>query len=105
SLPAFKKLMQQTQTAYRQGQWARAEAAALQAQRLAPQSAETYMYLGLVANQKKQPKNAEALARRGLSYAQTPAMKRQLWLIIQKAGQLQNNSRTVQQAQQALKQL
>ena len=51
-LPAFKKLMQQTQLAYKQGQWNQAEAAALQAQRLAPQSAETFLYLALVANKK-----------------------------------------------------
>ena len=105
SLPAFKQLMQQTQTAYQQGRWNDAEAAALRAQRIAPQAAETYLFLALVANQKNQPANAEALARRGLSYAQTQAMKKQLWLAIAKAGQKQNNPKTVQQAQQALKSL
>ena len=64
-LPAFQKLMQQTKVAYKQGQFNQAETAALQAQRLAPQAAETYLYLALIANQKKQPANAEALARRG----------------------------------------
>lgn len=105
SLPAFKQLMQQTQQAYKQGRWNDAEAAALRAQRLAPQSAETFLFLALVANQKNQPANAEALARRGLSYAQTQAMKKQLWGAVAKAGQKQNNSKTVQQAQQALKTL
>ena len=104
-LPAFKSLMQQTQEAYKQGRWNDAEAAAIRAQRLAPQSAETFLFLALVANQKNQPANAEALARRGLSYAQTQPMKKQLWLAIAKAGQKQNNSKTVQQAQQALKSL
>ena len=46
---------------------------------------------------------AESLARRGLSFAQSQAMKKQLWLVILKAGQQRNNSKTVQEAQQALK--
>ena len=104
-LPAFQKLMQQTKVAYKQGQFNQAETVALQAQRLAPQAAETYLYLALIANQKKQPANAEALARRGLSYAQSDAMKRQLWLVIQKAAQQQNNAKSLTQAQQALKDL
>lgn len=104
-LPAFQKLMQQTKVAYKQGQFNQAETAALQAQRLAPQATETYLYLALIANQKKQPANAEALARRGLTYAQSDAMKRQLWLVIQKAAQQQNNAKSLTQAQQALKNL
>lgn len=104
-LPAFKGLMKKTQTAYRQGQWSQAENYAMQAQRLAPQSSETFLYLALIANQKKQPANAESLARRGLSYAQSNAMKKQLWLIILKAGQMQNNQKTIKQAQSAIKSL
>lgn len=65
-LPAFKSLMQKTQTAYRQGQWSQAQSYAMQAQRLAPQSSETFLYLALIANQQKQPANAESLARRVL---------------------------------------
>lgn len=105
SLPAFKKLMQQTQNAYAKGQFNQAEDAATQAQRLAPQSAETYLYLAMIANRKNQPANAEALAQRGLSYAQSTAMKRQLWNVILKAGQKQNKPQTVQKAQHALKAL
>ena len=105
SLPAFKNLIQQTQTAYAQQKWDDAERFALQAQRLAPQAAETFMYLALVANQKGQYRSAESLARRGLSYAQTTPMKKQLWQAILVAGQKQNNAQTVQQAQQALKSL
>ena len=104
-LPAFKKLMQQTQLAYKQGQWNQAEATALQAQRLAPQSTETFLYLALVANKKNQPSNAQALAQRGLSYAQSKAMKKQLWLVILKAAQQQKEQKTIQQAQKALKSL
>ena len=98
-LPAFKQLMQQTQTAFKQGKWNEAEQAAMHAQRLAPQSAETYMYLAMISNHKNQASNAESLARRGLSYAQTNTMKRQLWQIILKSAQLQKNAKTIQEAQ------
>ena len=106
NIPAFKALMQETQQAYQQGQWNQAENAALQAQRLAPQAAEAaeaYLYLALVANQKQQFANAEALAQRGLSYAQSDAMKKQLWLAALKAAQSQKNTVKIQQAQIALK--
>ena len=102
-LPAFQKLMQKTQLAYKQGKWNEAEAAALQAQRLAPQSAETFLYLALIAHKKNQPANAKALAQRGLSYAQTKPMKKQLWQVILKAAQQQKDQKTIQQAQKALK--
>lgn len=98
-LAAFKQLMQQTQTAFKQGKWNEAEQAAMHAQRLAPQSAETYMYLAMISNHKNQAANAESLARRGLSYAQTNTMKRQLWQIILKSAQSQKNSKTIQEAQ------
>ena len=104
-LPAFKTLMQKTEQAYKNQQWSEAERYALQAQRLAPQAAETYLFLALSANHKQQYANAESLARRGLSFAQSQAMKKQLWLTILKAGQQRNNPKTVQEAQQALKAL
>lgn len=104
-LPAFKHLIQQTQQAFAQGQWNEAQKFAMQAQRLAPQSAESYLYLALVANHQQQPANAESLARRGLSYAQSSAMKKQLWQAVLKAAQQQNNARSIQEAQQKLKAL
>ncbi len=54
NLPAFQKLMQQTQTAYAKGELNQAENLANQAQRLAPQSAESFLYLALIANRKNQ---------------------------------------------------
>jgi hypothetical protein len=105
NLPAFKKLMQQTQAFYAKGELNKAEDSAMQAQRLAPQSAETFMYLAMIANRKNQPANAEALAQRGLSYAQSGPMKKQLWKIILQAGQKQKKTQTIQKAQQALKAL
>ncbi len=61
------------------------------------------MYLAMIANHKNQAKNAESLARRGLSYAQTDAMKRQLWMVILKSGQLQKKAELIQEAQNKLK--
>ncbi|QIO05470.1 tetratricopeptide repeat protein [Acinetobacter shaoyimingii] len=105
NLPAFKKLIQQTQSAYKSGKWTEAEQAALQAQRIAPQSAETYMYLALVANNTNQAKKADALARRGLSYAQSNAMKRQLWQIVLKAAQNNKDATSLKEAQAQIKAL
>ena len=104
-LPAFKQLLSQTHAALQQGKWSEAEQLALRAQRLAPQSAETFMYLAMVANQTNQATNAEALARRGLSYAQSTPMKRQLWQIILKSAQLRNQQITIQEAQARIKAL
>lgn len=73
-LPAFKTLMQ-NRAGLQNQQWSEAERYALQAQRLAPQAAETYLFLALTANHKQQYSNAESLARRGLSFAQSQAMK------------------------------
>ena len=105
SLPAYKNLMSQAKTSYNAGQFDKAEGLILQAQRLAPQSADTYLYLSLVALQKNNAKNAESLARRGLSFAQTNTMKRQLWLTIQRAAQKQNNAKSVAESKNALKSL
>ncbi|MDY6450466.1 tetratricopeptide repeat protein [Acinetobacter faecalis] len=105
SLPAYKNLMSQAKTSYNAGQFDKAEGLILQAQRLAPQSADTYLYLSLVALQKNNAKNAESLARRGLSFAQTNTMKRQLWLTIQRAAQKQNNAKSVAESKTALKSL
>ena len=104
-LPAFKKLMQKTQQAYTQGKWNEAEAAALQAQRLAPQSAETFLYLALVAQKKNKPANAEALAQRGLSYAQSNAMKKQLWMIILRASEARKHTKKAQEAKKIIQSL
>ncbi|MFV5405718.1 tetratricopeptide repeat protein [Acinetobacter sp. 228] len=105
NLPAFKSLMLQTQQAYSKQQYDQAEASATQAQRLAPQASETYLYLGMIANRKNQPARADAFALRGLSYAQSSAMKKQLWQVRLKSAQQQKNAKSIQQAQQALKKL
>ncbi|MDM1247848.1 tetratricopeptide repeat protein [Acinetobacter sp. R933-2] len=103
NIPAFNQLIQKTQTAFRQTKWDEAEKYALQAQRLAPQSAETYLWLAMIANHKKQARNADALARRGLSFAQSNAMRKQLWNTILQAAQQQRDSKTIAEAQAQLK--
>ena len=104
-LPAFRTLMQKTQTAYKNQQLSEAERYAQQAQRLAPQAAETYFYLGLIADQRKQFANAEALARRGLSYAQSNAMKKQLWMIILRASEARKHTNKAQEARKIIQSL
>ncbi|ENU23609.1 hypothetical protein F993_01762 [Acinetobacter proteolyticus] len=104
-LPAFKTLMQKTQVAYKQQQLAEAERYALQAQRIAPQATETYLYLAMIADQRKEYANAEALARRGLSYAQSNAMKKQLWLIILKASEARGHTIKAQEARRTIQTL
>lgn len=104
-IPAFNQLIKKTETAFRQSKWNEAENYALQAQRLAPQSAETYLWLALIANHKNQAKNAESLARRGLSFAQNNAMRKQLWLAILKSAQQQQNAKTIAEAQAKIKAL
>src|SRR5690606_39045772 len=105
NLPAFKSLIQQTQQAYTKQQFAQAEASATQAQRLAPQAPETYLYLVMIANRKNQPASADAFGVSGLSYAQSSAMKKQVWQVSLKSTQLQINAKAIQQAQQAIKKL
>ncbi|MEG0652116.1 MAG: tetratricopeptide repeat protein [Acinetobacter sp.] len=104
-IPAFKNLMQQTQVSFQKGQWDAAERSALQAQRLAPQSAETFLYLARIANQKKQYANAESLARRGLGFAQSSAQKKMFWNVILQSGQQLKNQQTVAEALRQLKSL
>lgn len=104
-LPAFRTLMQKTQVAYKQQQLAEAERYALQAQRIAPQASETYLYLAMIANQRKQYANAEALARRGLSYAQSNVMKKQLWYIVLRASEARNHPMKAHEAKKAIQAL
>lgn len=103
--PAFKNLMQQTQVAFQKGQWDVAERSALNAQRIAPQSAETFLYLSRIANQKKQYANAESLARRGLGFAQSTTQKKMFWNVILQSGQQLKKQQTVAEALRQLQSL
>lgn len=105
NIPAFQQLLQQTQIAFQKGQWDQAERYALNAQRIAPQSAETFLYLARIANQKKQFANAESLSRRGLSYAQSTTQKKAFWNIILQTGQRLKNQQTIAEALRHLQSL
>lgn len=104
-LPAFNRLIQQTQQALQQGQLNQAEQYAMQAQRLAPQSAQSFLYLAQIAQANNQAANAESLARRGLSFAQNDGLKKQLWQVILQAGQQQKHSQTINEARAQLQSL
>lgn len=85
NVPAVKGLIQQAETALSQKQIDRAESLTLQAQRLAPQSAQTYLLLTKIALIKNNKPSAISLAQRGLSFAQDESVKKQLNAIIQQA--------------------
>lgn len=62
-LPAFKNTLAQAQQAFKQNNLDRAEQLGLQAQRLAPQSAEGYLLLSQIALQKKQTASSKIFGK------------------------------------------
>ena len=64
-----------------------------------------FSYLAQIANQKKQYANAESLARRGLSYAQSPSQKKTFWNVILQAAQQLKNQQSIAEAQKQLQRL
>lgn len=103
NLPAFRNLMQVGTGQLKAGNLNGAESSFTRAQRLAPQSSAVYFYLAQVALKKKQPRKAEAMARRGLSVSQDSNRRRALWQIILQSGQQQGNIRVIKEAKQALR--
>ncbi|WOE32375.1 MULTISPECIES: tetratricopeptide repeat protein [unclassified Acinetobacter] len=77
-VPAVRGLLQQAEIALQQKNINHAERLTLQAQRLAPQSAQSYLILAKIALIKNNPANARSLAQRGLSFAQDKNIQRQL---------------------------
>lgn len=102
-LPAFRNLMQTGISQLKSGKLTNAENSFTRAQRLAPKSSAVYFYLAQVALKKKQPRKAEAMARRGLSVSQDANRRRALWQIILQSGQAQGNSRVISEAKRALR--
>ena len=103
NLPAFRNLMQAGISQLKTGKLTNAENSFTRAQRLAPKSSAVYFYLAQVALKKNQPRKAEAMARRGLSFSQDTGRRRALWQIILQSGQAQSNSRVISEAKQALR--
>lgn len=102
-LPAFQRLMKNGIAALQANRLSDAESNFTRAQRLAPRSSAVYFYLSQVAIKKNQPRKAEAMARRGLVVTQDPSRRRALWQLILRSGQMQNNSRVIAEATQALR--
>lgn len=102
---AYAKAMQDYTTALRQNRLNDAEGLLLQAQRMAPQSADVYRELARLSNLRKQATNAEAFARKGLTFAQTNLQKKQLWQQILQSAELQKSARLMQQAQREISRL
>ncbi|MCH4246499.1 MAG: tetratricopeptide repeat protein [Acinetobacter populi] len=99
-IAAYQKLMEDYLQSLRNNDIASAENYLIQAQRIAPQSADVYRELARLANLKKQGASAEAFARKGLTFAQNNAQRKQLWQQILQSAQLRNNAVLIQQAQQ-----
>ena len=102
NLPAFRTLMQNGTNQLQAGNLTAAENSFTRAQRLAPRSSAVYFYLSQVAVKKNQAHKAEAMARRGLNVSEDNTRRRALWRLILRSGQLQNNSRVIREATQAL---
>lgn len=103
SLPAFRNLMDVGINQLKSGQLTAAENSFTRAQRMAPKSSAVYFYLAQVALKKNQPRKAEAMARRGLVVSEDSNRRRALWQIILQSGQVQNNTRIINEAKQALR--
>lgn len=101
-IAAYQKAMQDYNQFLRQNNLVDAEKNLLQAQRIAPQSADVYRELARLANLRKQGSNAEAFARKGLSFAQTQVQRKQLWQQILLSAQIRQLPILIQQAQQQI---
>ncbi|MHA3057983.1 hypothetical protein ACX1NT_08695 [Acinetobacter sp. ANC 5584] len=102
--PVFRQLIQQARQALQQNNLTKAEHLALQAQRISPQAAQSYVILAQIAQKQRNYNHAEALLQRGLSLANDNATKKQLWLIRLQIAQTQHNQNAIQQAKRALQQ-
>ncbi|ENV47741.1 hypothetical protein P255_01795 [Acinetobacter brisouii CIP 110357] len=102
--PVFRQLIQQARQALQQNHLTQAEHFALQAQRISPQAAQSYVILAQIAQKQRNYNHAEALLQRGLSLANDNATKKQLWLIRLQIAQTQHNPNAIQQAKRALQQ-
>lgn len=103
--PVFRQLIQQARQALQHNRLTQAEHLALQAQRISPQAAQSYVILAQIAQKQRNYNHAEALLQRGLSLANDNATKKQLWLIRLEIAQTQHNPNAIQQAKRALQQL
>lgn len=102
-IPAYRNLMATGIQQLKSGQLTNAEASFTHAQRLSPQTAAAYFYLGQVAIKRGEAVKAEAMARRGLTVAKKPEVKQSLWKIILRSAQMRNDIQMIKEAQRALR--
>lgn len=100
--PVFRQLIQQARQALQHNNLTQAEHLALQAQRISPQAAQSYLVLAQVAQKKQNYSHAQSLIQRGLSLASDNTTKKKLWQIRLQIAQIQHNPTLIQQAKQAL---
>ncbi|WP_111892793.1 tetratricopeptide repeat protein [Acinetobacter sp. MB5] len=103
--PVFRQLIQRANQALQRNNLTEAQHLALQAQRISPQAAQSYVVLAQVAYKKHDYSHAQSLIQRGLSLADDSATQKQLWHIRLQIAQAQHNASAIQQAKQALSQL
>ena len=101
-IPAYTNAFNRYTEALRQNNLAEAEKNLLQAQRIAPQSADVYRELARLANLRKQGGTAEAFSRKGLSFAQNNVQRKQLWEQILQSAKIRQSAVLIQQAQQQI---
>ncbi|WP_434353815.1 hypothetical protein VH441_01955 [Psychrobacter sp. HD31] len=102
-IPAYRNLMATGIQQLKSGQLANAEASFTHAQRLSPQTAAAYFYLGQIAIKRGEAVKAEAMARRGLTVAKKTEVRQSLWKIILHSAQMRNDIQKIKEAQRALR--
>lgn len=88
-MPAVQGLLASANDSLQQGDFEAAAVSLERAQRLAPQSATVYLQLAQVRLQQNRAVEAEQLARKGLSYAQSNYQQAALWRLVAEATEQQ----------------
>ncbi len=104
-MPAVQGLLASANGSLQQGDFEAAAVSLERAQRLAPQSATVYLQLAQVRLQQNRAVEAEQLARKGLSYAQSSSQQAALWRLVAQAAEQQGKTETVINAKNKAMQL
>jgi tetratricopeptide (TPR) repeat protein len=104
-MPAVQGLLASANGSLQQGDFEAAAVSLERAQRLAPQSATVYLQLAQVRLQQNRAVEAEQLARKGLSYAQSSSQQAALWRLVAQAAEQQGKTDTAANANNKAMQL
>lgn len=102
TLPAVQNLINQAKAQLQAGQLDQAEQTLRQVQRMAPQHPALYAYLAELFLRRQQPDLADAAARRGLLYAQSPAQQKAFWQLVLMAAQQLKDAEKINEAQRMI---